>query len=197
LHCRSLLSMEYDPSIIIDDLDTVYPVSEDSIFLIRSLNVSAEKVLEIGCGSGVVSLHCARNGCSVVSVDINPNAVEAAKHNAAVNGIELDVRESDVYSNVTERFDTIIFNLPYLPENDEGLEAKAWSGGSDGMGPLPKVLNGLRDHLTENGRLVIVVSSLMEQIALRALLEGYAVKELGKLPLFFEQLFVLEIRALS
>ena len=189
--------MEYDPSLVIDDFDTVYPVSEDSIFLIRSLNVGSEKVLEIGCGSGVVSLHCARNGCSVVSVDINPNAVAAAAHNATRNGVELDVRESDVYSNVTERFDLIIFNLPYLPENDEGLEAKAWSGGPDGMGPLPKVLNGLEEHLTENGRLVIVVSSLMEQLALRALLEGYVVNCLGTLPLFFEQLSVLEIRALS
>jgi len=189
--------MEYDPSIVIDDFDTVYPVSEDSIFLIRSLNVDSERVLEIGCGSGVVSLHCARNNCSVVSVDINPNAVAAAEHNADRNGIKLDVRVSDVYSGVTERFDLIVFNLPYLPENDEGLEAKAWSGGPDGTGPLPKVLNGLKEHLTEDGRLVIVISSLMEPLALRALLEGYAVKELGKLPLFFEQLFVLEIRALS
>jgi HemK-related putative methylase len=188
--------MEYDPSIIIEDLDTVYPVSEDSIFLIRSLNVSSEKVLEIGCGSGVVSLHCVKNGCSVVSVDINPNAVNAAKHNAGINGMELEVRESDVYSNVDGRFDLIIFNLPYLPENDEGLEAKAWSGGPDGIGPLPKLLNGLCEHLTENGRLVIVISSLMEQLALGALLEGYSVKTLGMLPLFFEQLYVLEIRAL-
>jgi len=189
--------MEYDPSIIIDDFDTVYPVGEDSIFLIRSLAVSSEKVLEIGCGSGVVSLHCARNGCSVVSVDINPNAVAAAKHNSKINDIELDVRGSDVFSNVTERFDTIIFNLPYLPEEDDGLEAKAWSGGPDGMGPLPKVLNGLADHLRDDGRLVIVISSLMEQLALMTLLEGYSVKELGRLPLFFEQLFVLEIRELS
>jgi len=189
--------MEYDHSIAIDDFDTVYPVSEDSIFLIRSLDVSSEKVLEIGCGSGVVSLHCAKNGCSVVSVDINPNAVAAAKHNAKLNGLELDVRGSDVYSNISERFDLIVFNLPYLPEDDEGLEAKAWSGGPDGMGPLPKVLNGLDEHLTENGRLVIVVSSLMEPLALGALLEGYSVNRLGMLPLFFEQLFVLEIRALS
>ena len=189
--------MEYDPSLTIDDLDTVYPVSEDSIFLIRSLNVNSEKVLEIGCGSGVVSLHCAGNNCSVVSVDINPNAVMATKHNAKNNGMELDVRVSDVYSDVTERFDLIIFNLPYLPEDDDGPEAKAWSGGPDGMGPLPRVLEGLDDHLNDNGRLVIVTSSLMDRDALDALLKGYSVNTLGTLPLFFEQLSVLEIRVPS
>ena len=186
--------MDYDPSIVVEDFDTVYPVSDDSIFLIRSLNVSSEKVLEIGCGSGVVSLHCAKNGCSVVSVDINPNAVTATEHNAKMNGIELDVRISNVYSDVTERFDLVIFNLPYLPESDDGLEAKAWSGGPDGMGPLPEVLKGLGEHLTENGRLVIVTSSLMNEDVLNVLLEGHSVKVLGILPLFFEQLRVLEIK---
>ena len=69
--------MEYDPSLSVAEDPEVYPPSEDSILLIESLDIRrGEKVLEIGCGSGVVSIHCAANGAEVTSVDINPRAVE-------------------------------------------------------------------------------------------------------------------------
>ena len=191
--------MEYDPDIIIDEHPDVYPPSEDSILLIECLDVrKGERVLEIGCGSGVVSIHCASNGCDVTSVDINPYAVELTGSNFYRNGLKGDVSVSDVYSNVEGRFDTIIFNLPYLPtEDDIGIISKAWDGGSDGMGPLPELLNGAPEHLLPNGRVVIVVSSLMDKNALDNALSGLEVKVLGELPLFFEVLRVLEIRGPS
>ena len=129
--------MEYDPDIDIRVIDDVYPPSEDSILLIESLDVrEGERILEIGCGSGVVSLHCARYGATVTSVDINPSAVECTRRNAENNGLQLDIRQSDLYEKVDGRFDTIVFNLPYLPVDDEGMLAKAWSGGPDGLGPI-------------------------------------------------------------
>lgn len=191
--------MEYDPDIVIEEHPDVYPPSEDSILLIESLDVrDSERILEIGCGSGVVSIHCASNGCDVTSVDINPFAVELTRSNFKRNGLEGDVRESDVYSSVDGRFDTIVFNLPYLPTDDDaGIISKAWNGGPDGMGPLPKLLAHAPEHLLPNGRVVIVVSSLMEKDALDSILSGLEVRVLGELPLFFEVLRVLEIRGSS
>ena len=190
--------MEYDPSLTIAEDPEVYPPSEDSILLIESLDIRrGEKVLEIGCGSGVVSIHCAANGADVMSVDINPHAVGLTESNFSANGLPCDVRESDLYSAVEGRFDTIIFNLPYLPVQEDGLLAKAWSGGDDGLGPLPALLDGMDGRLLPGGRVVVVVSSLMDQDGLSSLLEGYKVRELGSLRLFFETLKVLEIRAVS
>ena len=151
-------------------------------------------MLEVGCGSGVVSIHCARNGCDVIAVDINPLAVELARRNATANDVDIPVSESDVYENVEGRFDTIVFNLPYLPVDEEGLLAKAWSGGPDGLGPLPRLLEGAPGHLNPDGRVVVVVSSLTEPRALEDALEGYEVRTLGEERLFFERLSVLEIR---
>ena len=186
--------MEYRPDYDIKEHDDVYPPSDDSILLIESLNVSpGERVLEIGCGSGVVSIHCAKNGCTVTAVDINPSAVECTEENARLNDVAIDVRGSDLFQNVPERFDTIVFNLPYLPVIDEGELAKAWSGGEDGMGPLPRLMTESKDHLYDGGRVVVVVSSLMDQDKLNALLSKYEVKKLGEVPLFFERLEVLEI----
>lgn len=190
--------MEYDPSIDIAEDPEVYPPSDDSILLIESLDVvPKEKVLEVGCGSGVVSIHCAKNGCYVTAVDVNPRAVELARRNAEANGTDIRVLESDVYRNVDGVFDTIVFNLPYLPVDEEGLLAKAWSGGPDGLGPLPRLLEGAPDHLVPDGRVVVVVSSLTEPRALEEALEGYEVRTIGEQRLFFERLSVLEIRGFA
>ena len=180
----------------LDDPD-VYPPCDDSILLIRSLEiVPGMDVLEVGCGSGVVSIHAALEGARVTSVDINPKAVALTRANAERMGAELDVRESDLFSNVEGRFDLILFNLPYLPveegEMDSPIE-KAWAGGPDGMGPFPELVRQCPDHLKKGGKLVVVVSSLMDQEALGRVLEGHSVRVLGKDSYFFEELRVLEI----
>jgi len=186
--------MRFDPSLrILEDAD-VYPPSEDSILLIESFDVlNGEKLLEIGCGSGVVSLHCAINGADVTCGDVNPKAVELTKRNAISNNIVLNVLETDVYSNVNGVFDTIVFNLPYLPVTDDGELAKAWSGGTNGIGPLPRLLDGAPSHLSSSGRIIVVVSSLMDEHTLNSLLSRCSVDVLSELPLFFERLKVLEI----
>ena len=189
--------MEYKDGLDMAEDPEVYPPSEDSLLLTESLDIRiGEKVLEIGTGSGIVSIQCALNGADVVCGDINPRAVALARRNAAANGVDIDVRETDVYSNIEGRFDTIVFNLPYLPVEDEGELAKAWSGGPDGLGPLPRLLEGAPEHLLPDGRVVVVVSSLMDRAGLDKTLEGYEVKVLGELPLFFERLQVLEIKPL-
>ena len=189
--------MEYKDGLDMAEDPEVYPPSEDSILLTESLDIRiGEKVLEIGTGSGIVSIQCALNGADVVCGDINPRAVALARRNAAANGVDIDVRETDVYSNIEGRFDTIVFNLPYLPVEDEGELAKAWSGGPDGLGPLPRLLEGAPEHLLPDGRVVVVVSSLMDRAGLDKTLEGYEVKVLRELPLFFERLQVLEIKPL-
>ena len=187
--------MKYDPSIAIAEDSEVYPPSEDSILLIESFDVDAgEKILEIGCGSGIVSIHCAMNGADVTCGDINPKAVGLTKKNALSNKVRLNVINTDVYSEVSDIFETIIFNLPYLPVDEKGELAKSWSGGKDGLGPLPRLLDGASDHLTDSGRIIVVVSSLMDRTALDLLLSDCCVKVLSELPLFFEKLEVLDIR---
>ena len=89
--------MEYKDGLDMAEDPEVYPPSEDSILLTESLDIRiGEKVLEIGTGSGIVSIQCALNGADVVCGDINPRAVALARRNAAANGVDIDVRETDV-----------------------------------------------------------------------------------------------------
>lgn len=186
--------MKLEQKLIIHSDDEVYPPSDDSMLLISSFDVSpGEKVLEIGCGSGIVSMHCVLNGGEVTCGDINPKAVALTKRNMEANDLSAVILETDVYSCIDGRFDTIVFNLPYLPVSEEGKLALAWSGGNDGLGPLPRLLSDAQEHLLPNGRIIVVISSLMDGDALTQLLNEYEVRILNELPLFFEKLSVLEI----
>ncbi|MDR1690947.1 MAG: methyltransferase [Candidatus Methanoplasma sp.] len=186
--------MRYDSKFMVETDEDVYPPSDDSILLIESFDIrQGEKVLEIGCGSGVVSIHCASNGGIVTCGDINKKAVALTKRNFELNGLSATIVETNLYSNILGEFDTIIFNLPYLPVKEEGDLALAWSGGEDGLGPLPGLISGAPEHFLPGGRLIVVVSSLMDQGALASALEGHEVRTLAELPLFFEKLSVLEI----
>jgi release factor glutamine methyltransferase len=186
--------MKYRPDLIIEKDEDVYPPSEDSFLLIGSFDVHpGERILEIGCGSGIVSMHCALNGGIVTCGDINKKAVALTRKNMDLNSLRAVVVETDLYSGIDGTFDTVIFNLPYLPVKEEGDLALAWSGGEDGLGPLPGLISGAHDHLLPNGRLIVVISSLMDDDALRSAIAGLEVKVLAELPLFFERLSVLEI----
>jgi methylase of polypeptide subunit release factors len=101
------------------------PDSSTEFFLrnIRGMKSSAiRSVLEIGAGCGAISLYIARHwDVKLKASDISPLAVEAIKHNAALNGLEIDVVQSDMFERIPKaKFDLIVFNAPLidkLPEN--------------------------------------------------------------------------------
>lgn len=76
--------------------------------------------LDLGCGSGILSLLLATSGASVVAVDINPRAVALARFNAALNGHRnISARAGDfltdeVADEIEDRFDTVVSNPPFV-----------------------------------------------------------------------------------
>jgi release factor glutamine methyltransferase len=73
--------------------------------------------LEIGPGTGVVSVFAALEGARVVAVDINPDAVANTRANAEKHGVadRLEAREGDVFGPLRpdERFDLVFWNFPF------------------------------------------------------------------------------------
>ena len=72
---------------------TVYPPREDSRLLIdciNKINQSKGKAMEIGCGTGIISINLAKKGWVVEALDINPYAIISTKENiirARVDGL--------------------------------------------------------------------------------------------------------------
>jgi ribosomal protein L11 methyltransferase len=74
--------------------------------------VDRGSLLDVGCGSGVLSIAGAKLGFApVVAVDSDPNAVEATRANATVNGVEVDVRGADALTADLPTTDVAVANI--------------------------------------------------------------------------------------
>ncbi len=177
--------------------DSVYPVSEDTVLLAENIDIaSGKRVLEMGCGTGYVSLRAALLGADVEGVDINRDAVALSRENARRNGITTaSFYVSDMFENVKGTYDVILFNPPYLPSED--IEKKAydacWDGGRDGREVSARFIEGVAKHLAPGGVVYLLQSSLCKPKYSISQLgsQGFKVTEVASKDLFFEELVIL------
>jgi release factor glutamine methyltransferase len=176
-------------------LDEVYDPGEDSYLLLEAALKEArpgDKVLEVGTGSGVISMFVKDVAASVVATDINPYACK----NARLNGIE--VARADLYNGICGRFDLVIFNPPYLPTSEEE-RLKSWldrafDGGPTGRDEIARLLEHADRILAPGGRILTVISTLtgvgeiMKMFAGR----GFRSREVASEKVPFERLLVLK-----
>lgn len=114
-----------------------------------------ERVLDMGTGCGINAILAATKGADVVAVDINPRAVDAARANAERNGVaaRVEVRHSDVFSQVDEAFDLIVFDPPFRWFSSRDLLESATT--DEGYQAMTRFFRQARHHLRAGGRLLI------------------------------------------
>lgn len=189
--------VEYNSKINITECAEVYPPAEDTFLLLDSLEVSKGlKVLEMGCGTGFVSCHMAFNGAQLTAADINPKAVGCTSNNLKNNNLKGSTVVSNLFQNIHEDFNLIVFNPPYLSAEEEGcgIIEKAWAGGPTGTEILAEFLEQSRDHLMPDGRITVLLSSEMNLEVLDEILSNFNRKKLKTRRCFFEELWVEELR---
>jgi len=180
--------------LVLETSDDVYVPAEDSVLLAENVKVKGGRVLDLGTGSGIQALSAARDADYVLGIDINPRAVELAARNAKANGISnANFILSDLFENVEGVFDTIIFNPPYLPVNEQGELERAWSGGHLGRVLIDRFIKNVKSHLNPNAIVYILLSSFNEPAHVIKDLRkiGFEVTTLARQSLFFEELLVL------
>ena len=136
----------------------VMPITPTSHLLGRAVldHVSpGDRVLDMGTGCGVNALLAARRGAEVVAVDINPRAVQAARANAARNGLadRVEVRRSDVFAAVEETFDLVVFDPPFRWFRPRDLFEMAMT--DENYRGLAAFFAGAGDHLAAGGRMLV------------------------------------------
>ncbi|MBN3036888.1 MAG: methyltransferase [Candidatus Diapherotrites archaeon] len=132
----------------------VYPPREDSLLLAEQVRKHANgRVLDMGTGSAIQAEAAASKGLDVLCADVDDEAVKTAA------GKGFKTVKSDLFSAVKDRFDTIVFNPPYLPTDPQARDP-ALDGGESGRELLDRFLEECANHLNEGGIILFIQSSL-------------------------------------
>jgi HemK-related putative methylase len=177
----------------------VYPPSGDTYLLLDSVHVTSDDdFLEVGCGAGLVTLKGAKNARSVVSIDVSLDAVRNTRENLRRNGLEHKcvIFQTDLLVSFSPsvKFSIVVFNPPYLPEDDmtTGLD-KALIGGHTGAEVTQRFIPQVSEHLIIGGQVYVVVSTLADRDAIQKTMEhcGLDVEMVSEKSMFFEKIQVL------
>ncbi|AZI19615.1 tRNA1(Val) (adenine(37)-N6)-methyltransferase [Chryseobacterium taklimakanense] len=114
----------------VNQSEDVFRVGTDGVLLGALANISDKKrILEVGTGSGLISLMLAQRNpdCQITAIDINEKAVLLAKENFENSPFSdrLSVMQSDFKNFHDEAYDLIVSNPPYFDENSSAKDAVA------------------------------------------------------------------------
>jgi release factor glutamine methyltransferase len=122
------------------------------IFGVETLpDVREKTVLELGCGSGIISLFAALRGASWVdAVDINPHAIKNTQENFKKHQVKnAKCFYSNLFSKVKGKYDLVIFNLPY--HGNKPQDILEYGVADEGYQMMKKFLAQLPKHMEKDG----------------------------------------------
>ncbi len=115
----------------------------------------SDRVLDLGTGSGVNAILAASKAREVVAVDVNPASIVCAKKNAKRNGGLSNIKflESNLFENVSGRFDLIIFDPPFRWFKPRNIRERATA--DENYTTLTTFFKQVRHHLRPGGRILL------------------------------------------
>ncbi len=141
----------------------VYLPREDSFIMAEAVEKLAfKKTLDMGTGTGILGLTACANGCEVTFADIDKNALDCARRNSALNSFTGEFIETDLFSNISQKFNTIIFNPPYLPSEPLGSlnqREYALDGGKQGRELIDAFLSQYKNYVEKEHVVIMLESS--------------------------------------
>ena len=166
LACEDFYGRRFD---VLEDVLIPRQDTELSIEVILDIikNNKINNMLEIGCGTGIVSITIdLESDIDVTGLDISPQAIKNTTINKNKFNSNIKIIESDLFDKVNDNFDIIYSNPPYIKTKEiENLQVEvreheprlALDGGEDGLVFYRKIVKESKDYLKENGFLVFEI----------------------------------------
>lgn len=145
------------------------PETEELVELILAENPEENlKVLDIGTGSGAIALALAKNrpDWSVTAVDISQDALDLATENSKVQNLQIFLKKSDCFTEISEKYDIIVSNPPYISRKDEsevGLNVLhsephlALFADEDGLAIYRRIAEDAKEYLKDGGKIYLEI----------------------------------------
>lgn len=129
---------------------------------VSDLEFENKTFLELGAGSGIISILASKKGAIVYASDISSTAVENIKINAEVNNETISVFKSDLFENLPAmEFDYIVINPPYY-KKDPKIEAEfAWYCGQNHE-YFARLFDSLANHINKNSKVFMILSEVCD-----------------------------------
>lgn len=119
------------------------------------------RVLVMGSGTGIEAVALSKRAEIVVhATDINPIAVANTRANAVLNGATSRIKtwQSDLFSEVNERYDLILFNMPFAVSESEYDAQQRRNLQDEGARLLQRFIDQLPEKLTQTGRALVMAT---------------------------------------
>ena len=113
--------------------------------------------LELGCGTGLISIVAAKAGAIVTASDLSKTAVANTKHNAEKNGVNIHVCHSDLLDQIEGQFDLIVINPPYYPKDVTDETTLAWNCDKN-FEYFKKLFKQLPGHIHATSNVIMVLT---------------------------------------
>lgn len=145
------------------------PETEELVELILAENPDTNlSVLDIGTGSGAIALALAKNrpAWSVTAADISQDALDLANENAKNQNLQIFLKKSDCFTEISEKYDIIVSNPPYISREDEseiGLNVLysephlALFADEDGLAIYRRIAEDAKDYLKDGGKIYLEI----------------------------------------
>ena len=145
------------------------PETEELVELILAENPDMNlSVLDIGTGSGAIALALAKNrpAWSVTAADISQNALDVASENSKNQNLQLFLKKSDCFTEISEKYDIIVSNPPYISREDAsevGLNVLysephlALFADEDGLAIYRRIAEDVKDYLKDGGKIYLEI----------------------------------------
>ena len=128
-------------------------------------HLQAKTLLDMCTGTGCIAVSMAKiTGMTVHAADVSKNALSLALKNAAFNGVDISVIQSDMFANVKNAYDIITCDPPYIPSADiDALMPEvrdheprlALDGGADGLDFYWILAENAHEHIHKGGALIV------------------------------------------
>jgi len=170
-----------------------YEPQEDSFLLLKHIKnniTSKDKVLDMGTGSGILAREASKFSKQVTAIDIDNKIIKELSEKRGNQ--EMRFIQSNLFSNVEDRFNVILFNPPYLPSKE--IQHIDLDGGKNGTEIMERFLKNARAHLESKGKIFLLCSSLNKDIEKIFTKYNYNFRKIDETSSFFEKLFVYELK---